>query len=227
MLSVVMLGLVSIVANSYGVGGDETKPIAGIREKKVSLHALVGGRIVSAPGRVIESGAIVIRDGVITGLGSDVAVPEGARGVGHVGKDVVRGFIDSYSELSDAEESRGGLSAGAAYWNANGTPQLRADDLVRRNDGSNKRLREQGIGRAAGRAGQGLDQGDEHAGDDGGRGPERISGEGAGSVACTTLAAWRGRLGQLSAIADGRGVVGSSGDVRRAVVRPGMAGRGG
>ncbi|NIM61791.1 MAG: hypothetical protein GTO30_09090, partial [Acidobacteria bacterium] len=42
-------------------------------------HALVDVRIVASPGNVIESGTIVLRDGVIEAVGAGVAAPAGAR----------------------------------------------------------------------------------------------------------------------------------------------------
>ena len=43
------------------------------------VHALTGARIVVAPGRVIEKGTIVLRDGVIEAVGPSVAIPADAR----------------------------------------------------------------------------------------------------------------------------------------------------
>jgi len=43
------------------------------------VHALTGVRIVVAPGEVIESGTVVIRDGVLTAVGADVEIPADAR----------------------------------------------------------------------------------------------------------------------------------------------------
>lgn len=43
------------------------------------VHAIVGARIVTEPGVVLPRGTIVIRDGVITAVGANVAVPADAR----------------------------------------------------------------------------------------------------------------------------------------------------
>jgi len=47
-------------ANAEVVG---TRPVEGLRENTPEVHALVGGRIVVSPGRVIEKGTLVIRGG--------------------------------------------------------------------------------------------------------------------------------------------------------------------
>src|SRR6185437_7908649 len=58
-----------------------TTPPAGLRENTPSTHAFVGGKLVIAPGKVIEGGTLLIRDGVIVaaGAGADLGVPSEAR----------------------------------------------------------------------------------------------------------------------------------------------------
>jgi hypothetical protein len=43
------------------------------------VHAIVGARIVTAPGQSIERGTIIVRDGVITAVGAALAIPADAR----------------------------------------------------------------------------------------------------------------------------------------------------
>ena len=50
-----------------------------LRQPLPTSQALVGVRIVTAPGQVIESGTIVIRDGIIEAVGAEVRVPPDAR----------------------------------------------------------------------------------------------------------------------------------------------------
>ncbi len=52
---------------------------AELRQPPPSAHALVGVRISTAPGEIIESGTIVIRDGIIEAAGVDIEVPTDAR----------------------------------------------------------------------------------------------------------------------------------------------------
>ncbi len=48
-----------------------TKPPAGLRTTETNVHALVGARLVIAPGKVVPKGTLVIRDGVIIAAGAD------------------------------------------------------------------------------------------------------------------------------------------------------------
>jgi imidazolonepropionase-like amidohydrolase len=66
-------------------------------------RAIVNVRIVVAPGRVIERGNIVVRDGLIAAVGKDVKVPPGADVIDANGLTAYAGFIDAASsELIDA-----------------------------------------------------------------------------------------------------------------------------
>lgn len=50
-----------------------------LRQPAPAAHALVNVRIVTEPGRVIESGSVVIRDGVIVAVGRELEIPADAR----------------------------------------------------------------------------------------------------------------------------------------------------
>jgi imidazolonepropionase-like amidohydrolase len=57
-------------------------------------YALTNARIVTAPGRVIENGTIVIRDGRIAAVGAQVAVPAAAIRIDAAGHTIYPGLID-------------------------------------------------------------------------------------------------------------------------------------
>src|SRR5687767_11801559 len=114
-------------------------PAPGLRNNTPAVHALVGGRIVAAPGRVIEKGTLVLRDGVIAAVGADVQPPADARTWDVSGKTLYAGFIDAYSELAVTRP------ASAAYWNPRVSPQTRADQHLAADKDLNKKLRGQGI----------------------------------------------------------------------------------
>src|SRR5689334_6254881 len=66
------------------------------------VHAIVGARLVTAPGQVIERGTIVIRDGVITAVGADVPVPADARIWQADSLTIYSGLIDAFVQPPDA-----------------------------------------------------------------------------------------------------------------------------
>ena len=71
----------------------------GIRDNSPSFVAYTGARIVVRPGRVIESGTVVVRDGVIQAVGANVDVPEGAETVALDGRTVYPGMVELVSGI--------------------------------------------------------------------------------------------------------------------------------
>lgn len=121
--------------------GPTTRPADGLREQTPSVHALVKGRIVTSPGNVIDSGTVVIRDGVIEQVGAEVEVPPDARVWDLEGRTVYAGLIDAYEEMSASFDTE----QGAPYWNSEIRPQLSAAAQFRPDTDRHRRLREQGI----------------------------------------------------------------------------------
>jgi len=69
--------------------------------------AVKGGKIIPVVGETIEDGTIVIRDGKITAIGTDIPIPVDARVVDGEGKVIVPGFIEAHSSegMSQANEN--------------------------------------------------------------------------------------------------------------------------
>ncbi len=86
----------------------QTSPAVGLRDNTPAVHALTNGRIVVSPGNVIENGTVVIRDGVIEAVGSNLSPPDDARVWDMSGRTLYAGFIDLYSDIGipDPEEDR-------------------------------------------------------------------------------------------------------------------------
>ncbi|RVU47588.1 amidohydrolase family protein [Rubrivivax rivuli] len=77
-----------------------TERLQGLRDNTPRWHAITGARLVLAPGRVVEGGTLVMKDGVIVAAGTGVAVPAGARVWALPGRTVYAGFIDLASPLA-------------------------------------------------------------------------------------------------------------------------------
>ncbi|MFQ5752370.1 MAG: hypothetical protein ACE5HI_10270, partial [bacterium] len=95
-------------------GWSQTKPTAGIRENTPKVHALINARIVQAPGRVIEKGTIVIRNGIITSVGAQISLPADARIWNYEGLTIYPGFIETYSHIGLPKEKKTPRQPGAA-----------------------------------------------------------------------------------------------------------------
>ena len=124
-----------------------TQPVTGIRDNGTGFHALVGARVVTAPGQVLDDATVVIRNGLIQSVGRNTEAPAGARVWDLTGHTIYPGFIDAHADLGMDAVPEGG-DVGPTHWN----PQVRAwfsttrnlqDDLERR-----AALRSQGFGTA-------------------------------------------------------------------------------
>jgi len=79
---------------------------SGAHASTPRVHAIVGARIVVAPGQTIEHGTLVIRDGLITAVGEHVAIPADAR-VWHADSlTIYPGLIDAYVAPTAAPAAR-------------------------------------------------------------------------------------------------------------------------
>ncbi|HET6406317.1 MAG TPA: hypothetical protein VFG14_00425, partial [Chthoniobacteraceae bacterium] len=87
------------------LAADAIRP-PGHRPQPASAHALVGGRVVVKPGQEFERGTIVLRDGRIVAVGSNVAVPADARVHDMVGTTIYAGFIDAHVNFAKSGETR-------------------------------------------------------------------------------------------------------------------------
>jgi len=157
-----------------------TAPKQGIRENDPRLHALTNARIVVAPGKTIEKGTILIRDGVIVEAGPDVKIPADARVWDLAGKTIYPGFIDAYSRLDLPEtlqpeplrpevdyddpnakpkEVPRESAKGMHSWNAKVTPERKAADYLNLDRKSTRKLRDLGFTSALVVPGRGIFRG--------------------------------------------------------------------
>lgn len=67
--------------------------------RPLDVHALTGARIIDAPGHVIEHGTVILRDGRIEAVGSDIEVPADARVWDLTGKTIYAGFLDPFTSV--------------------------------------------------------------------------------------------------------------------------------
>ncbi|GAA4432498.1 amidohydrolase [Georgenia halophila] len=69
--------------------------------------AVVGGYVVPVDGVPIANGTVLIENGVISAVGADVTVPDGAATVDATGRWVLPGFVESHAHLGVSEEGLG------------------------------------------------------------------------------------------------------------------------
>jgi imidazolonepropionase-like amidohydrolase len=113
-------------------------------------YALTNARIVVAPGRVIERGTVVVRDGRITAVGAQVNVPAPAIQVDASGHTVYAGLIDAASSVGLPTLVRQGGGFGRGGGGDDGEaqevmPAREAADVWAPSDAELAALRAQGV----------------------------------------------------------------------------------
>lgn len=157
-----------------------TAPKQGIRENDPRTHALTNARIVIAPGKSIENGTLLIREGMIVEAGPSVKVPADARVWDLTGKIVYPGFIDAYSRIGLPEslqpeplrpeidyddpnakpkEIPRETTKGMHSWNAMVIPERKAADYLNLNKKTTRKLRDLGFASALVVPGRGIFRG--------------------------------------------------------------------
>ena len=142
------LGFAAVLVTGAGAQqATRTQPVQGMRDNGTGYHALVGARVVTGPGQVLDDATIVIRDGLVQAVGRRMDAPAGARVWDLDGLTVYPGFIDAHADLDMDAVPEGG-DIGPTHWN----PQVRAWFSTTRNlaDDEDRRaaLRSQGFGTA-------------------------------------------------------------------------------
>jgi hypothetical protein len=85
------LPLAAALAQAQSPGGPPSPPVAD--------YALTNVRIVTAPGKVIERGTVLTRDGRIAAVGAQVNIPAGVVRMDLSGHTVFPGLIDAATSI--------------------------------------------------------------------------------------------------------------------------------
>ncbi len=89
-----------------------------VRAERPRVYAITGARVIVAPGRTIDNGTVVLRDGLIESAGGAAAAPADAFVIDATGMTVTAGFIDACTDIAQkkaegpGEGARGGFRAG-------------------------------------------------------------------------------------------------------------------
>ncbi|MCA9061099.1 MAG: hypothetical protein KDA85_21450, partial [Planctomycetaceae bacterium] len=92
----------------------------GLRENPPDVWILRNATVVINPDVSLPNASIVIRQGKIDSVGTDIAIPDDARQIDLTGRTVYPGFLDAYATAATGNER---LAGTAAYWNSQITPQ--------------------------------------------------------------------------------------------------------
>ena len=101
-----ILTLLLLCTESYIQG--QVAPTEGLHQNTPRIFVLKGATIFQEPGKVLSTGEIVIRDGLIESVGKVAKIPQDAFEIDMTGKTIYAGFIESFlaRKKSDQQESQ-------------------------------------------------------------------------------------------------------------------------
>jgi imidazolonepropionase-like amidohydrolase len=136
-----------------------TFPINGIANERSGHYALTNATIVKDAATTLQNATMVIKEGKIVAVGTNIKVPAGAVEIDCKGKYIYPSFIDIFSDYGMPAQQRrqGGFdffsrsqlttnTKGAYAWNQAIKSEIDAYRLFNSNDTAAKELRDQGFG---------------------------------------------------------------------------------
>lgn len=101
LLTLAVVGLATTVISGQSDGSQQN------RTGRAGTFAIVGARIVTVSGAVIENGTVVVQNGKITAVGAGASVPSGAERIDGKGLSVYPGMIDASTNMGLVEVGQG------------------------------------------------------------------------------------------------------------------------
>ncbi|MGY8780218.1 MAG: amidohydrolase family protein [Fidelibacterota bacterium] len=126
---------------TFSILSAQVGPAKELHRNPPRAWALTNATIHSAPGKAIDKGTVVLRDGIITSVGSSVKIPKQATIINMDGKHIYAGFIESWLDVKTVKKDNSLQS----NWNSNMRAHLKAADLFHPNEKALKELRSLGF----------------------------------------------------------------------------------
>ncbi|MDA0934951.1 MAG: amidohydrolase family protein [Planctomycetota bacterium] len=122
-----LLTALALCAAASTLPSQDVPPPNGPRQVDPGWHALVGARVIVAPGQVLDRATVVIRDGRIVAVEPGGMAPEGARVHDCAGMTVHAAFVDAHVPV---EAPRPDPMAPGSSWHPDVLPQRSALDGI-------------------------------------------------------------------------------------------------
>jgi len=115
---ILFLSIFSILTAQVG-------PAKALHRNPPRAWALTSATVHASPGKTIEDGTVVMRDGIITAVGAKVKIPKQATIIDMDGKHIYAGFIESWLDVKTIKKD----TSLQANWNSNMRAYLKGANL--------------------------------------------------------------------------------------------------
>jgi len=137
----------------------ESNPVNGVADKRYGAYAFTNATIVQSPQTTIKGGTLLIREGKIISVGTDIKIPADVTTIDLKGKFIYPSFIDIYSDYGIAVAQRPATSfnapaqltsntKGAYGWNQAIRSEVNAANEFNVDESKARSLRDLGFGAA-------------------------------------------------------------------------------
>ena len=120
--TILFLSILSILTAQGG-------PAKALHRNPPRAWALTNATIYAAPGKTIEDGTVVMRDGIITAVGAKVKIPKQATIIDMDGKHIYAGFIESWLDVKTVKKDTS-LQPAVGFFSDPVRPLLREPECV-------------------------------------------------------------------------------------------------
>jgi imidazolonepropionase-like amidohydrolase len=134
--------IISTFIVSFAAG--QTTPVIGLHQNIPNVVMFTNAKIMVKPGKILENGQLLIRNGQIESIGKNIVKPEDAIVKDLTGKTVYPGFIDLFTSYGLSEvkyKTNNNQTTGTANWHGAIHPELSASDHLKVTDETAKILR--------------------------------------------------------------------------------------
>src|SRR5687767_2872610 len=150
------LSIIAILLPSFLTAfAQETFPVNGITDERPELFAFTNATIHTDYKTTIENATLLVQKGKVVAVGTAVTVPKEAVLVDLKGLHIYPSFIDLYSDYgvppakkpeTDGKSGYETSKKGAYGWNEAIKPEIRANELFKKDDRAAGELRKLGFG---------------------------------------------------------------------------------
>lgn len=84
----------------------QVRPVEGLHRYAPRVYVLTNATIHTEPGKVIQNGTILLREGLVEAVGRQVNVPADAEVISLEGKSVYPGFIEAFWEVTSGKKEQ-------------------------------------------------------------------------------------------------------------------------
>ncbi len=109
------------------------------------MLAIINAEIVPVSGDPISGGTVLVEDGRIVALGTDVDIPDGTRIIDAAGRTVTPGIVEAHAHVGISEQGLGAEGSDHNETTDPVTPHMRAIDGINPRDDAFREFREAGI----------------------------------------------------------------------------------